>query len=319
MSPDQMNSNSSQPRGLSILISVFLLVSFNLGRSTDGSAPEPTTNSGEYFQDWREFSFPTGGFRILFPKVPDESSGTLNVGRTIVRRHTFSVRADILYTVMYFDVPHADEPKANGNLLVGFRDFAIAELKAELISDNPISIDNNAGRLLEVSVPKRGMAKALILVTEARLYKITVVPEKSGISETDFKAASTRFLESFKLLDIDRSAEGEVESYLRGNPELAQRAIETDSPQGLLNGKALSLPLPEFPSIARGVRASGTVVVRIIIDEAGKVIAAQAVGGHPLLQTAAEEAARKARFSPTLDQGKPIKVLGKVQYNFVSR
>jgi protein TonB len=87
----------------------------------------------------------------------------------------------------------------------------------------------------------------------------------------------------------------------------------------VLNRKAISLPAPEYPAIARQARAAGTVVVRVTIDEDGNVIAAQAVSGHPLLQAAAVAAARQARFSPTLLMGEPVKVVGVITYNFVAQ
>ena len=86
---------------------------------------------------------------------------------------------------------------------------------------------------------------------------------------------------------------------------------------GVLNGKAISLPKPAYPAIAKAARASGTVSVQVTIDEAGRVISARAVGGHPLLQAAAVQAANGARFSPTLLSGQPVKVTGVINYNFV--
>jgi protein TonB len=87
---------------------------------------------------------------------------------------------------------------------------------------------------------------------------------------------------------------------------------------GVLNGKALSLPTPVYPAIARAARASGTVVVQVLIDEDGKVVEANAVSGHPLLQTAAKDAALQAVFRPTKLSGRPVKVTGVVTYNFVA-
>jgi protein TonB len=57
--------------------------------------------------------------------------------------------------------------------------------------------------------------------------------------------------------------------------------------------------------------------VQIIVDEEGYVISARAVSGHPLLQQAAVFAARQARFTPTLLEGRPVKVSGVITYNFV--
>ena len=88
---------------------------------------------------------------------------------------------------------------------------------------------------------------------------------------------------------------------------------------GVLNGKAISLPKPAYPPIARAAHASGTVVVQVLIDENGSVVSAHAVSGHPLLQGAAVGAARQARFSPTKLSGQPVKVTGVIQYNFVAQ
>src|SRR5687767_6213897 len=88
---------------------------------------------------------------------------------------------------------------------------------------------------------------------------------------------------------------------------------------GVLNGKAISLPKPQYPPIARAAHASGTVVVQVLIDENGSVVSAKAVSGHPLLQAVAVSAARQARFSPTKLSGQPVKVTGVIQYNFVAQ
>jgi TonB family protein len=86
---------------------------------------------------------------------------------------------------------------------------------------------------------------------------------------------------------------------------------------GILNGRAESLPSPVYPAAAKAVKASGTVAVRITIDENGNVIAATAIGGHPLLRASAVEAARQAKFKPTKLSGEPVKVSGVLTYNFV--
>jgi TonB family protein len=86
---------------------------------------------------------------------------------------------------------------------------------------------------------------------------------------------------------------------------------------GVLNGKAISLPIPEYPVAAMAVKAGGAVSVQVLIDERGNVIQATAVSGHPLLRSAAETAARGARFAPASLSGNLIQVSGVVTYNFV--
>lgn len=88
---------------------------------------------------------------------------------------------------------------------------------------------------------------------------------------------------------------------------------------GVLNGKAISLPKPAYPPVARAARASGTVTVQVTVDESGRVVSARAVSGHPLLQQAAVQAANGARFAPTLLSGQAVKVTGVITYNFVAQ
>lgn len=86
--------------------------------------------------------------------------------------------------------------------------------------------------------------------------------------------------------------------------------------RGVINGMATSLPKPDYPASAKVVRAQGAVNVQVLIDERGRVISANAVSGHPLLRSAAEAAARGARFTPTLLSDTPVKVSGVIVYNF---
>ena len=85
----------------------------------------------------------------------------------------------------------------------------------------------------------------------------------------------------------------------------------------VLSGKAISLPQPMYPRMARDIHLQGPVSVQILVSEDGKVISAQVVSGNPMLISAAKDAALRARFSPTLLNGQPVKIQGVITYNFV--
>jgi protein TonB len=87
--------------------------------------------------------------------------------------------------------------------------------------------------------------------------------------------------------------------------------------QGVLIAKAISLPQPPYPQMAKQIRIQGPVTVQILVDEEGRVVTAQAVSGHPTLLAAAKEAAMRARFTPTKLSGVAVKVQGLITYNFV--
>lgn len=84
----------------------------------------------------------------------------------------------------------------------------------------------------------------------------------------------------------------------------------------VINGKATSLPKPAYPPPAIAINAAGEVSVQVTLDEAGNVISAKAVSGHPLLKQPAEQAARNAKFSPTILNGQRVKVTGLIVYRF---
>ncbi len=88
---------------------------------------------------------------------------------------------------------------------------------------------------------------------------------------------------------------------------------------GVLNGKAITLARPGYPKEARKHHEEGMVKVRIIIDESGNVISAQAIEGPESLRAASVDAASRSRFTPTRLMGQPVKVSGIIIYNFVAQ
>jgi len=103
-------------------------------------------------------------------------------------------------------------------------------------------------------------------------------------------------------------------------PSTAQpeTADENNPPMegGILNARALSMPAPKYPVEAKRASASGQVQVKVLIDETGKVISAEAVFGPESLRAAAVEAAKQARFAPAKSNGVPAKVSGILFYDF---
>lgn len=83
-----------------------------------------------------------------------------------------------------------------------------------------------------------------------------------------------------------------------------------------LNDKAIELPPPVYPASAKAFKAAGTVTVQVTVNAKGEVTGATALSGHPLLRGSCEQAARKAKFKPNLQNGKPIEMKGILTYNF---
>lgn len=194
----------------------------------------------------------------------------------------------------------------------------------------------------------RGRSYQLLLVT---LLNAAFNNGRAGMDAADmtdfYTGLSKRFFGSFKLLPASAATvepaqaepilaapEGEVDRLLkslRGKGESVfgecaegatcqplpdVQGVTAANKDKVVRGKILSEPQPEYPPIAKAARAQGAVQVQVVVDEEGKVIAAQAITGHPLLQAAAVRAAREARFSPPMLDGKPVKVAGVITYHF---
>jgi TonB family protein len=85
---------------------------------------------------------------------------------------------------------------------------------------------------------------------------------------------------------------------------------------GGLAGKAIKRVPPTYPAVAKAAGAQGPVSVQIVVNETGAVESAKATSGHPLLQSAAVDAARQWQFSPTKLSGNAVKVSGAISFVF---
>jgi TonB family protein len=74
---------------------------------------------------------------------------------------------------------------------------------------------------------------------------------------------------------------------------------------------------PSYPQSAKAAAAAGAVKVYVALDESGKVSSIFRSEGPVLLKKAAEDAARKWKFPPMLVAGKPVRLTGYIEFNFV--
>jgi TonB family protein len=148
---------------------------------------------------------------------------------------------------------------------------------------------------------------SVFLISSSGSY--TFAQEKTQTPQTATQDTTERPKSSIDKLVDEARARGEV---------VLQGCLVKDvCDSNLAIVDAVELPQPDYPPIARAAHASGEVQVQVLIDVDGKVIAAAAISGHPLLQGASVNAARKARFSEAKYNGEPVKVTGIIKYTFV--
>jgi TonB family protein len=80
--------------------------------------------------------------------------------------------------------------------------------------------------------------------------------------------------------------------------------------------KCIFRPDPPYPALAKNARISGTVILDAIIGRNGSIEQLSVRSGHPLLVTAAMDAVRKWRYSPTLLNKVPVEVQTTIEIKF---
>ena len=81
-------------------------------------------------------------------------------------------------------------------------------------------------------------------------------------------------------------------------------------------GQIVRLPKPPYPRLAHAASVSGVVLVQVVIDLDGSVIAASVSSGHPLFHAACLQAARESLFTTSTLNAQPVKVTGVIRYTF---
>ena len=112
--------------------------------------------------------------------------------------------------------------------------------------------------------------------------------------------------------------------FVRQGPSSAEVLARVDLPRPAvaveneaLSNRVISLPRPIYPEEAQKAKVGGIVRVLATVDEQGNVVDAEAISGSPLLQQAAVDAAKQAKFEPLLNAGRPVKTKTTISYNFV--
>jgi protein TonB len=176
--------------------------------------------------------------------------------------------------------------------------FGVIEQEGDLF---PVRRLRDLQKLL--STPGRLANRHAVELPEVNMPSVRLTPNSmpaaplEGWSESDFGQAATSESEDLPpppepLRHRTASAE-EITQGLRGLGTVSW-------------GGVISKTQPRYPPGAKRYNISGTVDVQVTISTTGRVTGVKAIGGHPLLRGAAEEAARQWVFRPATLKGAPV-------------
>lgn len=177
----------------------------------------------------------------------------------------------------------------------------------------PAQLGEAAVELAEFYRSRGNYQKAEPLYLRAIEINDRVLPKDDPVSYRVIQRYECFVYESY---GVD-AAEKKLAQFSEGRKSMSQ-APEADH-SAVLNGRALSLPRPEYPPEARSIHASGVVMVQLLIDISGKVVDAKVVCGQSVFAKSSLDAAYRARFTPTKLSGMPVEVNGIIVYHFVAQ
>lgn len=187
-------------------------------------------------------------------------------------------------------------------------------LKEKAFGTDTVEVARSLAGLAEVYRDRKDFKQAAPIYDRA----LFIYGKRIGLKSVEFESTS----EAYACLGYETNKQAVAENINQiWNQFMLPEDLQEAPSTRVLNGKALSMPKPEYPDPVRGGRRlEGTVIVKVLIDETGRVIEAHDMcHGQAYLSEASVNAARLARFSPTKISGMPIRVTGVIQYRYVNR
>ena len=318
---------------------VFALTASCLAAFGQGGAPAKP--------DWETLRPEGEDFSVLMPKGSSSETGKepYHKMELTVRTYLSNQPAGAVFAVVTMSGIKSNpalytEMQRINSYVDAFKDLFAPKIrkgavaKLSLIGDK--TLYGHAGREYRLTIGDLS-GTAQFYATRRRFYSVVYLSPKPN------DEIKEEFLSSFVLPEkIDTPtasatpaatpapATAQTEPKPGENPNVAKPAdeVQVTPPQsgqpeknrpvsgGVLNSKAISLPKPEYPADASSAGIEGVVVISVTIDEQGNVAEAQAVSGPKQLHQVSLNAARQAKFSPTLVSGEPVKVTGVLVFNF---
>ncbi|HBR56587.1 MAG TPA: hypothetical protein DEA22_03815 [Blastocatellia bacterium] len=115
--------------------------------------------------------------------------------------------------------------------------------------------------------------------------------------------------------DSNKTTSGDATSASDNNASITKDEVKQVT-GGIINGRAISFPPPEFPYGLRITAGPVVVSVKVLVSTEGHVLSAEPISGPGVFYYNARIAACKAIFSPVELMGQPIEIEGVLNYVF---
>ena len=156
---------------------------------------------------------------------------------------------------------------------------------------------------------ERASVRQGLISTQSQVASLGSAPPVTTVLETAHQASTeTKTAPSVSDTSVEKQTDTSGLDSKTSDPNIRST--------GSLNQRATRRVLPVYPQIARNSSTEGIVRVYVILDEQGNVSEVAGSEGPAMLRGAAEDAARRWKFSPTTVAGKFVRLSGFIEFNF---
>lgn len=178
--------------------------------SPGSAAPQPGTELiaivDEHMPEvWKQLRSVGGGFSILFPGKPKETTQVQSFQEHQFTTHLFQlISPNAEYEVSYVDFPvRVDEPEKIEGTLDGIRMDSVTKDKGQLLKESHLTIAGRPGRYINWRTEKGAIWQAKYFLAGYRIYMVSFgVPDEAASEEIrKFRESlAAKFFDSFKLV-----------------------------------------------------------------------------------------------------------------------
>jgi TonB family protein len=274
----------------------------NSTRTYFALAGQAVNGAREHFSRYRSF-----GINVADKELPSEAASDLDHMRMLLERIAEQAREMGKQDEKCFDALGLLEEAANmrGTLA---RNKQEREQWQHEVTDARQRLAASETRIASISgVPLRPVSSSNASDTPTLISPGSSAPNHSSNISTKKSAATPEIRSTPKPAESKASVDEQ-----QANASQNGKPLEI----GSLIDKATQRVSPSYPQTAKAARVIGVVTVYLEIDQNGSVATVHRTNGPQLLRQAAEDAARRWKFRPTVVEGQPVRVLGFINFNF---
>lgn len=274
----------------------------NSTRTYFALAGQAVNGAREHFSRYHSF-----GINIADKELPTEAVNDLDHIRMLLERVAEQAREMCAQDVKCFDALGLLEDAATVRGTLARNNQERLKWQRE-VTDARQKLAESETRIASLSpLPTRTVAAPANASPAPVVPTSSPTPNHSSNTSTKKKTAASEKRPAPKPAQSNASSASQPSSAMQTG---ATREV------GSLLEMATQKVNPSYPQTAKMAHITGLVTVYLEIDENGVVKAVNSANGPQLLRQAAEDAARRWKFRPTVVDGQPVRVQGFINFNF---